>query len=182
VVLSQPLSGFRNEMGGERFGSARLLQWKSARSEPLPEREARLRSASAQEMTRRRSPLKRRLQIRCRSRTAFWFQNARRERARRMAEGRNYRRRSCREVVVHRFVKLDANGRILMVEQKENARAFLLAHADFDVFGYFEQEVAARSFGAARRRGRCKRLVAHGANVNSLAETEGVHGHGGVPA
>src|SRR5208282_147408 len=47
--------------------------------------------------------------------------------------------RIAREEIVHGFVELDADGRVLVVEQEENAHAFLLAHADFDVFGNLEQ-------------------------------------------
>ena len=87
--------------------------------------------------------------------------------------------RVAREEIVHRFVELDADGRVLVVEQEENAHAFLFAHADFDVFGNLEQRLQSAHLAQPDDEVVIKMLVAHGADVNGLAEAEGVHRHGG---
>ena len=41
--------------------------------------------------------------------------------------------------IVHGFVELDSEWRVLMIQQEEHLGVFLLAHADFDVVGDLEQ-------------------------------------------
>ena len=82
------------------------------------------------------------------------------------------------EKIVHRLVELDAHGRILVVEQKINARAFLLSHADLDVFRHFEQRMQGAHLAQPDYEVVIKMLMAHGADVDGLAETEGVRRDG----
>ena len=72
------------------------------------------------------------------------------------------------EVVVHRLVKMDADGRILMVEQEINPRAFLLAHADLDIFGDFEQGLPPAHLAQPGNEVVIEMLVAQRADVMAL--------------
>ena len=51
-------------------------------------------------------------------------------------------------------------------------------HADLDVFGHFEQRMQAAHLAQPGDEVVVKMLVAHGADVNGLAEAEVVHRHG----
>ena len=44
-----------------------------------------------------------------------------------------------REKIVHRFVKLDSHGRILVIEEEINSRVSALPQAHFDGVGNFQQ-------------------------------------------
>src|SRR5260221_1544197 len=85
-----------------------------------------------------------------------------------------------REKIVHRFVKLDADGRVLVVEQKENARALLFPHTDLDAFGNLEQRMEAAHLAQPHNEVVVKMLVAHRADVNGFAEAEGIDRDGGA--
>ena len=85
-----------------------------------------------------------------------------------------------RQVVMHRLVKLDADGRVLVVEQKVNAGAFFFPHADLDIFRNLEQRVQGAHLAQPGNEVVIKILVALGADVNGLAEAESVHRQGGA--
>ena len=48
-------------------------------------------------------------------------------------------KRAAGEKIVHGLVKLDAHGRILVIEEEINARVFLLAHGDLHGVRHFEK-------------------------------------------
>ena len=77
---------------------------------------------------------------------------------------------------MHRFVELDANRRILMVEQEVNPGVVFLAQTDLHRVGHFEQRKEVAQLAQPHDQVVVKVLVAHRADVNGFAEAEGVHG------
>ena len=138
-----------------RIGDA-PVQGKSPRGEPLPEREGKAQQREGSESgfgkihrrkTNRKSGVAARHFV-----FGMFVEDEHAVRRKVVVAGEGV----AREEVVHGLVKLDAHGRILVVEQKEDARAFLFAHADFDVFGDFEQGLQAAHLAQPRQRGRDK--------------------------
>src|SRR5476651_912906 len=68
-----------------------------------------------------------------------------------------------------------------MVEEKINAGAFFFPHADLNTFGNFEEWMEVAHLAQPENKIVVKMLVALGADVNGLAEAEGVHRQGGAP-
>ena len=181
MVASQPLSGLSRVMAGAKDKSAtRRCSGNRRGGEPLPEqqREAQQRQGGEngfgkihRRKTNRKSGVAARHFV-----FGMFVEDEHAVRREVVVAGEGV----AGEEIVHGLVKLDAHGRILVVEQKKDAHAFLLAHADFDVFGHFEQGLQAAHLAQPRNEVVIKMLVAHRADVNGLAEAEVVHGHGGA--
>ena len=69
-----------------------------------------------------------------------------------------------------------------MVQQEINPGVVFLSQADFDGVGHFEQRKEIAQLPQPDDQVVVKMLVAHGADVDGLAEAEGVHRHGGPAA
>src|SRR5437899_9107751 len=78
--------------------------------------------------------------------------------------------------VVHRFIKLDAHRRILMVEQEKNVRIFPGSHADLDVFRHFEQRMEIAHLTQPSEEIDVKMLMAERPDVNGFAKAKRIHG------
>ena len=90
-------------------------------------------------------------------------------------------RNSCAgEEIVHGLVKLYAVWSSLVVEQEKDVRIVSVAHADFDLIGYFEQRVNVAHLPKPREQIGVEMLMALGADVDGFTQAEGVHGHGGT--
>ena len=76
---------------------------------------------------------------------------------------------------MHGFVKLDADGRILVIEQEEHPVIVLLPHADFYVFWHLEQWLYGAHLPQPRDQIMIKMLVALRADVDRLAEPKVIH-------
>lgn len=83
-----------------------------------------------------------------------------------------------REEVVHRFVKLDAEGRRLMVEKEKDVCIVSVSHADFNLIGHLEQGMNIAHLAKPGDQIRIEMLMALSADVNGFAQAECVHGHG----
>src|SRR5882724_4188193 len=82
------------------------------------------------------------------------------------------------EEIVHGLVELDADGGVLVVQQEIDAGVFLLAQADLDGVGHFQEGLDVAGLPEPDDEVLVKMLVAHGADVDGLAEAEIVQGHG----
>src|SRR5262249_7434898 len=80
--------------------------------------------------------------------------------------------------IVHGFVKLDAERRALMVEKEIDVSVISVSHADFDLVGDLEQRMNIAHLPKPGEEVGIEMLMALGADVDGLAQTEGVHGHG----
>ena len=84
---------------------------------------------------------------------------------------------ACKEIV-HRFIKLDAKGRTLMVEKEKDVGIVFLAHADFDLVRHFEQRMNVAHLTKPSDQIGVEMLMALGADIDSFSKAKSVHGHG----
>jgi hypothetical protein len=83
--------------------------------------------------------------------------------------------------IVDRFVEVDADRGRLMVEEEIGAALAALAEADLDGIGHLEQREEVAELPQPHDQVVVEMLVAHGAEVDGLAQAEGVHGHDRPP-
>src|ERR1043165_3210159 len=73
--------------------------------------------------------------------------------------------------IVHRLVKLDAQRRVLVVQQEINPGIILLAQAHLDIIRHLEQRMEIAKLAQPRDEVPIKVLMALGADVNGLAQS-----------
>src|SRR6266850_2214390 len=64
-----------------------------------------------------------------------------------------------------------------MIEKEKNAIVISLAQADFDIIRHLEQGMEVTQLAQPGEQVVVEMLVALGADIDGLAQTEGVHGH-----
>src|SRR6266496_5181671 len=77
---------------------------------------------------------------------------------------------------MHRFIELNANRRILMVEQEVNPGVVFLAQTDLHRVGHFKQWKEVAQLAQPNDQVVVKMLMALCPDVYGFAEAEGVHG------
>jgi hypothetical protein len=82
--------------------------------------------------------------------------------------------------VMHGLVKLDAEGRSLMVEEEKDVGIVFVAHADLNLIGHFEQRMNIAHLTKPGNEVGIEMLMALSADVDGLSKAERVHGHGGT--
>jgi len=82
------------------------------------------------------------------------------------------------EKVVNGFVKLQADGGVLVVQEEGKFGAGLLTEADLDPVRDFEQPRKAADLAEPSHQVEIKVGVAHRADINCPAQTESVDGEG----
>src|SRR5262245_57291591 len=83
---------------------------------------------------------------------------------------------------MHRLIELQAQRRVLVVEEEKDFASILLSEADFDIVGHLEQRLEVAKLAQPGDQIVIKMRVAERADIDGLAESESVHRDGWMPS